>query len=537
MLIYHALSYYQTLACLVHSYFQEDSNKIIFIGQSIKFNLDCKRLEDFFEKVIFIDIRVGLGNYQICQNDIDAYFKDVFEKNHIVLDDESKIYAGGCHYNFGVYLALNHIPFYYMEEACGLLSRAEHVRGIDRNNRTEVDLIDELGLYDGTNESICGVICNIKAQRDGYDSDKMIDFDVLKELAKMSSKAVQDVMYVFGNAENIAIPENSVVVLSQHYANLNMMTYERQALLYGLVFDYFLSGRNVIVKKHPADIMAYTAIYPEVAEIKRQFLSEFIPFIMKPMPQMAVTISSTGIVSLKNLVSKQITFDFDFENNFESIHKVYTALRLLSFTGEKKVSCIGINERMLCNLLQYSDLNGQDFQYVVNQKDDLEENTAIIIDDIFKDNVVDQEMDIEKISLYFSEKCSGKTIIFINSDEKFIFHNSLNHEIWDSIIPVPIRKINLNRNRDEEMYNDFTTETIYLFSQDKEVQKKVMSYSQRKELAHLQMDLTVDECRTKEQLRISVLEGMLAATEKRLLYYMKMCREQKSGNEKNNDLI
>ena len=42
--------------------------------------------------------------------------------------------------------------------------------------------------------------------------------------------------------------------------------------------DYFLPGKNLVIKPHPDDLMYYSQIFPDAQIIREKFPSEFIPF-------------------------------------------------------------------------------------------------------------------------------------------------------------------------------------------------------------------------------------------------------------------
>lgn len=355
---------------------------------------------------------------------------------------------------------------------------------------------------------------------------KMIHFDTLQQMKELDVRTIQNIMKIFGTVEKLVVPQNCVVFLSQHYANLNMMSYERQALLYGLVFDYFLSDKNILIKKHPADFMAYEAIYPKVQVIKESFLSEFIPFIMSPIPRMVGTISSTGINALRSVFEESIEFDFDFEEVFESIHKIYFAVVFSLTIGKTKtVSYIGLNTKVLDNLCRYAIGNGFGVALkMIDSLSDIEAESVLLVDRMEEELFTG--MSREEIAEYFVRKCPAKNIVFINSNKDYLFYSPKYKSFSENIVPIVIKKKNLGLNRDYEMYDDFTDETIYVLSKEERARQMAINFHHSKQLDNLKVELQVDGFETEEQMKISVLQGMLEATEQRLLYYMKICKEQ-----------
>ena len=209
-------------------------------------------------------------------------------------------------------------------------------------------------------------------------------FDTLKKLSNLDKAEIKRILQIFTEIDQLVIPENTVVMLTQHYANLNMMSYERQALLYGLVFDYFLKDKNILLKKHPYDFMAYDVIYPRTEQIEQRFPSEFLPFIFNQAPEMIATISSTGIKSLKSVASECMEFDFEFEEFFEPIHKAYFTLEMIVKQGTiEKLYTVGVNIAMLQNMCRYSFDKTVNIQMIpLETAEELEKDSVVIIDRI-----------------------------------------------------------------------------------------------------------------------------------------------------------
>ena len=525
MTIYHSISYYQTLVCLVHSCKNTDDKKVILISASIEKSLDIKWLKKFFNEVIFIDIRVGFvpvdaDTTEINEEILQGYFDGIFNSVHVEIDEDTKFYAGGCHYNFGVYLSSKQFPFYYIEEACGLLSNPDHVRNIDRNNRKEIDLVDELGLYDATASNIIGIICNANEQFENYENSKMIHFDTSKELLSLSPDEINGIMRVYGKVEKKSIPSNSVVVLSQHYANLNMMTYDEQAELYGLFFDYFLEGKHILVKRHPADNMAYSAMFDNVDVIKERFLSEFIPVVMEPLPTMIATISSTGIKPLRSVSKSCLELDFDFEKRPEVLHRTYMTLELLSHLALNfEVFYYRINKSMIKNLCEYSNPKFKNLNLVeISSLDEVHENSVLIVDNL--PDEIYQEKSIEDIADYFANECPAKLVIFMNSDNKYIFHKSFDGARWENIVPINLNITFSGQFEGAGLHKYCNDEQFYVYSKDREVLRMASEFKSSKELKHSKLVINTEGYDSEAKLKIAILQGMLDATENRLSYYL-----------------
>lgn len=532
MIIYHVASFYQALTCSVHSKQYKNDKKILFVAESIKVALlHPNILKNIFDEVIYVDMNQGLSDLATCKENVISYYDEIFAKYKIECNENLKIFAAGAHFNFGLYLTFKQIPFYFMEDACGLISNDNHLRNINKA-RLVHPLLEENGLYDASNPCILGVVCNAYEQEPGYKRDDLIHFDTLDSLSKLDTAERNEILKVFTDVEILSIPDNAVVMLSQHYANLNMMSYERQALLYGLIFDYYLRGRNILIKKHPYDFMSYDSIYPNTTQIKQRFPSEFLPFISDKPLKMVATISSTGIKSLKSVAEEYLELNFDFEQFFEPIHKIYFVLEMLRKQPEvKKVYTLGVNIPMIENMCRFGFSTPYELQLIpVSELSEIEPNSVLIVDRL--DETMFESWDIEVIATYFTEECLAKEIFFINSNKDYVFHKASDETVWNNVIPIAINKHNKDENRDFDLYNDFETETFYLYTKNKEIRKMAIEFEHSRMLDNLQIEVRSEGFETQEQLRISVLEGILDATEYRLLHYINKCNklEKELGN-------
>ena len=116
---------------------------------------------------------------------------------------------------------------------------------------------------------------------------------------------------------------------------------------------------------------------------------------------------------------------------------------------------------------------------------------------------------------------SEEVRIFLNTDGSCWFLEQSRAEEWEYFLPVVIRK---ERLREEDHYDDPQEETIYIYTKNKEIRAMAERFTESKRLEHVGSLLRA-EALTDERRQIKVLEGILEATEKRMLYYKKRCRE------------
>ena len=72
--------------------------------------------------------------------------------------------------------------------------------------------------------------------------------------------------------------------MTQHFANLNMMSEEEQIRSYKLLRVNVLQDVPLIIKKHPDDFLNYRKIFPDAECIKEIFPAELLPYVFWHKP-------------------------------------------------------------------------------------------------------------------------------------------------------------------------------------------------------------------------------------------------------------
>ena len=591
MILYHAITTYQLISVILYKnkYYKKEKS-VLLLSESIVFKYpEYQKFLRYFDDIILIKITFRI--YQSFKKDTKEYYENILKENNLSISDFNEIFVGGAQMNFGIYLTENKISFHYLEEAPGALSRADHLKGIDFKldpARGQVSLRN--GLYTGENEVIKTVIINKYVQLPGFDVDKKIavhiesdinkedyehddviskdeeydenqinffenedsgqsdlvllkdyyeHFDPVEELFNISDEERTELLELFEVNIKIDIPENSLLLLTLHFANLKMMTFEEQVLLYQLFADYFCEDYNLVFKPHPDDIMYYDILFPEAQIIKEVFPSEFLPFILKKEPEVFATIASTSIFSLKNIYNKKILeFTPDYEKDFIFTHRYYIALKFINqLCNNHTVYSLGTNNEILANFLSYGEFknDGLNITYLsdiyIDENDNtnienvfsqIKDNSVLIIDNILKNSNVDFLECVDNIVDYMKYIDNQSVIIFLNSAQDFCFYDIFAKELWEHIIPIVVNKKAM---RDDEFYSDTETEIIYLYTKNEEYKEMAKNIKIDKKLKYTGLEVAVNPYETAEQLKIKVLEGILAATEKRLLYYINKEKE------------
>ena len=126
------------------------------------------------------------------------------------------------------------------------------------------------------------------------------------------------------------------------------------------------------------------------------------------------------------------------------------------------------------------------------------------------------------------EKAENSIFLFLNSGQSFMFYDYYYKKIWDYAYPVEIRKI---KRREMDVYENLKPETIYFFHKGG-LSMQPISYS----LENTGVDIVIEDFKG-DKLRIKVLEGLLEATEQRLMQYIEAEKEQKKAEEEKKETV
>lgn len=515
MNLYYTVSTYHLLNAILYSIDDNDDKYIVVSNWLIEKLNNITLLKKYFNKVIIVD-----ANYRISHSKEET--KEYFIRKIGEFNKFQKIYVWGAHLSFGICLSENNINYIFCEDGSGLLSRAEIIKNIDKKDKIKArnfNFVNELGLYDGINSLIMSRFCNLKAQIDDFvKDDTIIDFNVIDKLYNLPDAQRKEILEFFNVNKNVLITKDSTLLLTQHYANLYTLTFEEQVLIYQLLVDYFFYNENLVIKPHPDDIMYYHKLFPEAEIIREKFPSEFMPFIFDNQPKCVATISSTAIFNLHGVYPQIFELDTKFEKDFKMIHRYYFALNIAKKIN-KKIVGVGVNKKLveqLCKLLKI-----EQNQFNFSDAIDKTPNVIFIVDEA---NLITVENNIVVEALKNLDKESD--VIFINSQDDYCWYDYYHKYLWVHIKPFVLSK-KLYGQKQEDFYSDLNEEVIYVYSKNKEVMKVIDELEIEKKLPHTGIVVNKTSL-TPEQEHIKILEGVLAATERRLLYYIE--KDKKENN-------
>lgn len=507
MIYFHSVSVYQLLTLVLYKRknFQTEETCLIIRDILLPKIRDDEFLNKEFDKVVIYGDRWGGKNIIEQEKLICDYYNKLFKEENVTISDGDTIFVGCAHNTFGMYLSIRGIHFTFLEDAAGLISRYWILDQINAKQLAlKYELICKWGLINADSPFINKILCDFRAQEDGFDleNEKYIDFCVTKELGNVTKKDREVLMSVFTDIKEINIPTNGLILLTQHFANLRTLLFEEQVFIYQIFMDYFTGSYSVVIKPHPDDLMYYPLLFPNVEIIKEKFPAEFLPFLTNNTPQIMATISSTSIFSLRTCFPKVLELGTEFEKHFTYTHKYYVTLKLLEWLEINEVFYLGCDSGLITNL---SEMNG------IHIKDIDAKAEVYCIDEYDKKSAME------------TEGLGEKTIVFLNTNKSYDFQKIGVHKLWEKMVPIVIKK---HRLRGIEKNNivpimDTEDEVFYVYSTDKKIRDKVRKFEMKKGLEASNIELEILSM-TPEEERIRILEGILEATERKLLYYKEL---------------
>jgi len=515
MILYHVISTYHLLNAMVHKATHKEKATLVMSEWLPEKFSNINELEDFFDNVLVMD-----ANYAFLHKskDTDTYITSLLGD----LDTYETMYIWGSQFTLGYNCAQKNIPFVYCEEASGIYSRPEILSGIEKNNSLKGSFhteIDQLGLYDGSADCVSKVLCNRVAQVNGFEPSKpILDFNVVKELSALPEKTLLWIQRFFLGDKSVHIEEDSLLILTQHFTNLKITTFEQQALAYQLLVDYFFPGRKLVFKPHPDDLMYYSQLFPEAQIIREKFPSEFIPFVLDQPPAGIATVSSTAIYNLRGCFNEIFELDNRWDTTFEMTHRYYAAIRIAQTLQLPIVCHSSANEVLVQHLCKM--LDGSQPEVLLDAVA-FTGPCLLLVDDVTEQG----ESGREEIQSLLQQLDADSCMIFINSKDDYCWYDYDHRDQWDFIGQVVLKKQKLEP-VSEDFYASLEDDVIYVYSQNKELLTMAKETEINKELPHTGISLE-NRTFTPEQEQIKMLEGILAATERRLVYYIEKEREAK----------
>ncbi len=529
MILYYGVTTYHLLCAIINKLcFYKEDEAVLYISNT---HPDCNILLNRISKSgIFSEIHLfeDKGKFrQVFEQHVKQGFdgelsNNILEKVTTVLCKVTKellphppsifneIFIAGDHYLLGTYLVKNKIPYNLFEEGSGLLSRPEVLlENVRRINPLQLQLIRHVGTV-GENEYVLKKYADLKVQKEGFTCSNAVNFSVRQLLKEMEEGQINKVMGIFGTGRYTADNQNTALLLTQQYVNFGFMSLDEQRLLYSLLVDYFCAGMKLFIKPHPSDVQAtYAQWFPDAEVFERFMPSELLPICMDKKFDLGLTACSTAIFGLSDNLNDIVSFTQQIENTFKSMHRYFVAVKLIEHIlveSNHEIMGIGINKEQLIQLSGKNELeievlqNEQEIQKNVNAQPKL-----YLLDGLDHLSHRPRKLCKNILDMIGPEDL----IIFINSQEEYIFADDNLEDIKLFLTPVVIEKKKFERSacfqRDEEV--------MFVYSKNLKIKDKIMGMIIDKKLKNARVNISVDM--TKDADR-KFLEGVLSATEAHL---------------------
>lgn len=298
MVLYHAVSSYQLLEVILHRMAFHGNDKAVLIlpdfitGKYPQY----KKLARFFDEVYLFPY------LQIPHGDERQIVQDVIRQYHRIIpygiQEFEEIYIAGAHFYFTLYLLEKGISFAFFEDAAGMLSRPEELAlALSKNFPVHAAIAQKHGLFNGKNPYIRRVICLRRAQTVDSPEERWEDFSVEEQLRRLSNGKRKAIIRFF--LKRAIGTKAEAILLTQHFANLGMMSEAEQKRLYERLRDGPLQGIPMVIKPHPDDTIDYGEIFPGAEIIRKPFPSELLAYVFRQKPEVIYTFDSTGCENLR----------------------------------------------------------------------------------------------------------------------------------------------------------------------------------------------------------------------------------------------
>lgn len=543
--MYYALTKYHLLSVIIHKMVYNDQPSTLYISDILP---DSKELSNrilnkkiFDAVIIFPDKAIlnerkkyfNLDNTeQIIQKNTELIIKycgDILKyENYYICAD---------HFPLGIYLNSVSKLYSYFEDGNGQQSKVESTieSSIKINDPVLYSIVNNMQLF-GRNENVKTRYVDLSSQLEGYKDEKSFDFciaDIIKNiLNKKQAANLKNIFEVYADDINSS---GSVIFLPQHNVNLGVFNEQQQLSQTSILLDYFAEGKNIYIKPHPSDFFTNYSVLNNINIIEKNFPVELLSLVVKEKFDKAITAWSTSINSLTKIVKQKVYFTSEIDRKYNDIHKYFSALKILEYISENctviNIFLFGADYDIVNNLVRYcEDIKLCKFNYYIISSENLNaeqwnkinknELNICIVDEF----VPELTQKVNSYTTLFMNSDIDATF-FINSNNSAVFLAENDISIFDNILVVDIKILNLETNLYKENYD----ERIFVYMNDKEKRNEINNceYIKRLPVSRQLLEInsskeSIDGNEAKQIYRdMKMLKGILVSTEQRVVYETK----------------
>lgn len=519
-MIYYALTTYHVLCCVLHrlSFLPKEEESVLVLSDihrnSVAF-LNRYRESGIFSRIVLLPESSVMATakylerkkmptgfiYKKCCRDMGALLKN--ERLSLAGQD---LALCPDHFPFGWYVRRHRYPYHCMEEGCGVLSDRAFALSNMQRNKTQAKLFTRLGCF-GDNDCAIELLGDRDHQQPGYNDPRLTDFSVAKLLKALPAGTLQKVLAFFGVEETFSLAPHSVLLLTQHLANLGLMPLPDQHRFYTLFADLLLPKGPLMIKPHPDDIAGtyHAAFHTPVQVLPFAMPSELLPYCVKGTFSLAAAAYSTSVRTLSNVAQDTLCFDDRILKNWRYLPQYAAAARFLKAAGITRAVTDG-DEGVLSQVCRL-----QGAHTTITRDENLAGNSALPANSTQLGDVVIfsdlNETRTPKQTAEFLRRHPVRCAIFLQETEQHAYFDGENRDIFPYVRPIPLQI------GDEQ-------KGITVVSKEAILMKTAENLIETIELPHTGVTIELQGIARAERDKIRVLEGVLAATEKRLNDYI-----------------
>ena len=515
MILYHAITIYHILKFCIHKLRNHPNDEAILLVPTFLVRKPSGATKPYltkiFDKVYFFNWeKKGYESEQEIISAIDGEIKKIIGND--VLSQISEVNVARAAFLFSNWLIHNKVYFQWFEEADGRLSQPEPIMKDDlKFFPLRYELAVKNGMYTGNNPYITRKYIRYESQLANFHDSIAENFDVIEEMKHLSIEDKERLLQFFDVPQDEKFEANeSVLMMTQHFSNLNILSYVDHALCYQLTTDYFLDGYTAYYKWHPTDLMPYPSFIENVQMIDGQFPAELMTLIVNKPFEIGASINSTGILNLKSICKRILTFDQDYLNTFWHNHQYFFAVKLMELFPAYEVVVVGMNRVQLENMCEFSGLNVSNHiqcRDVINGADLGKKQRIYLIENIDDDTV-------EFINTHFEELTLQNVLVFLNCKDEYECYPLMKK------YPFIVKEIRINNMEQNCLRPFLDCKRVVIFASGDLEKEKIKDMKYTKRLLNTGAETVVFESMDKD-LQIAALNGMLKATEKELMKYVK----------------
>ena len=307
MVLYHAISSYQLLEAILHrNSYHKNSDAILvlpdFIVSKYPQYKNLEKLNLFTEVILFPYMEIKHNKATVLRDTEKFYYETV----KIEPQKFENIYIGGCHFYFSLFLINKGVKFSVFEDSAGMIFNPKKIYyPLLKTFPIHAHIALENKLINYKNKNIESVYVN----RINPKCKKMqIVFSVYEQIK--ANAELRNKIIVFFNVEYKKFTKDSILLLTEQFYNLGIMSEAQQKDLYSYICNEMYKNEKIVIKPHPDDHIDYLSLLKNVRVWDDIFPSELLPYVCE-QPKEIVSVSSTAIKHLKGFAKKMTVFALD----------------------------------------------------------------------------------------------------------------------------------------------------------------------------------------------------------------------------------